>query len=363
MYIPGVSPEMAEEIRNAMKRPEGTVKFDLIVEGIFDPSLGRRTILEIETGAIIFKVERDPDLNLHFIHSSPGTGTRTASVDLKPLKNGNMLTYFLIWSPQEIRLLVGNRGKPELHLLEGKGKTSCTRLQIGYDGETYLLGGDGVEVMGARIIKNGKQVIQPNAIETWKETITAIEILQTGKSDKGHIFDVVCANMAIEMLVTGFETYCERRFLELENEGISVDWDSIVRRFTSQGEREQKLQNKIEQDAASEGISPIRKFVESKRINFQNFNECKRAFNKGYGIKFGEVINNTFFEPIKIIIKFRHRIVHVSPLISILNQDRVPPEEPVFSNRQYVNDMIKIFDDFIRELHSATLKLRPEDGH
>ncbi|TSA07729.1 MAG: hypothetical protein D4R73_09720 [Deltaproteobacteria bacterium] len=72
MHIPSVPPEVAEQIRAAMKRPEGTFMFNYQFDGLFDPALGRGVLLEVATGAILFRLERDPDLHLHFIHSSPG---------------------------------------------------------------------------------------------------------------------------------------------------------------------------------------------------------------------------------------------------------------------------------------------------
>jgi len=360
MHIPGASQEQAKQIRNAMKRPEGTVELKLHTEGIFEPSLDRCIILEVETGGIVFKLERDHNLNLHFTHSSPGTGTRTASVDLKILVGAKTLAIYLVWSPREIRLHVGDPDRPDLTLLKGIGKTSNMQLQIGDDGVIYSLGDKGVEVMGVSVFKNGMQVLQPTAINAWNDTIKAIKILHTGQSKEGYIFEEVCTNMSIEMLVTGFETYCKRRFLELETEGVPADWDSVIREFTSDDKLEQE-RDAIEQRAAIRGVSPIREFVESRRINFQNYERCKRAYNKGYGIKFGDVIDNKLFKTIKDNIGFRHKIVHVSPLIGALNIDRLHLEEPIFPNKQYANDTIKIFDEFIKELHAATLKLRPKD--
>jgi hypothetical protein len=97
-------------------------------------------------------------------------------------------------------------------------------------------------------------------------------------------------------------------------------------------------------------------------VNFQNYEKCKRAYNKAYGLKFGEIhIASKDLEFLQRLIKYRHRIVHISPLLGMLNQPEVPPEEPVFSNKKLGNDALKCFDTFITKLHDATLRLRRLD--
>ena len=149
------------------------------------------------------------------------------------------------------------------------------------------------------------------------------------------------------MLVTGFETYCKRRFIEIEDEGIHPDFDGLVAKLTkSPMEREA-----IVQESTSKGISPTCELAE-ERIDFQNYDRCKVAFNKGYGIKFGQdlSVSNTLLEEIQRLIKFRHRIVHISPLLNVLN-------DPIAPNRDYAEKAIKTFNDFIQGLHAATLRL------
>lgn len=363
MRMPGVSPEVAEQIRVAMRRPVGTFGFFYLSDALFDPAIGHGVLLEIVTGAILFKLERDADLRLHFVHSSPGTGTRVASVSLEPLKGSNAVLIALVWSPQETRLNVVGGNNPRQSLL-GVGVPSQRQFRVGHDGAVYQIGDEGVDVMGATVFRGGHLVLEPTALETWNSKVKAIEIIMTGSSPAGYLFEVVSTNLAIAMLVTGFETYCKRRFLELEDEGVPADFDGLVSKFLSKAERERGEQLAIVQDASLDGVSPARKLVGQNRINFQNYERCKAAFNKGYGIRFGKDIGvpNTLLRELQRLIGFRHRIVHVSPLLGMLNQERVPAEEPVFPNRQYGEKALKTFDDFIQGLHAATLRLRPRDA-
>lgn len=364
MHIPSIPPEIAEQIRRLMKRPEGTFQFNYRYEGLFNRSLGKGILLEIATGSIIFILERDPDLNIHFIHSSPGTDTRIASVDIEPLKDSEAVCIALVWSPEETRLYVGGLGGSK-QFLSGQGIPSQRRFQVGTDGAIYEIGGEGVDVRHVRIFKGGQLVLQSTAIETWNDTVEAIKVFLTSSLPASDfMFETICTNMTISMFVTGFETYCKRRFFELEDEGINANFGGLAREFLSKAERDRGEPHAIEQDASTEGISPTRKLLNQNRIDFQNYDRCKTAFNKGYGIKFGEDIGvtNILLEEIQRIIGFRHLIIHVSPLMGMLNMEHVPPEEPVFAKKQYAEEALNTFNDFIQGLHNATLRLRPKDS-
>ena len=83
------------------------------------------------------------------------------------------------------------------------------------------------------------------------------------------------------------------------------------------------------------------------------------AYNKGYKIRFSELgLSTDLLEDIKRFINYRHKIIHVSPSIGMLNQEEVPPAKPVFPNKETVQKAEKCFVEFIDKLHKATLKLR-----
>ena len=162
------------------------------------------------------------------------------------------------------------------------------------------------------------------------------------------------------MLVTGFEAYSKKRFLELEQEGIAPKNDAIIKDFYPKKEREAGIQQLLEEEASEAGVSLLQHIVSRNTINFQNYDNCKRAFNKGYGIKFGELgATNETLGSIQSYIRYRHKIVHTSPVIGFLNQEHVPPQEPVFSNKQTASHAAGCFSVFIDLLHNKTLSLRP----
>jgi hypothetical protein len=47
-------------------------------------------------------------------------------------------------------------------------------------------------------------------------------------------------------------------------------------------------------------------------------------------------------------------------LLTIYNQDKVPGEEPIFSNQKFATQAKLDFDNLIDYIHTATLSLRPE---
>lgn len=361
MSMKNIPPEIYKQIQDAMCRPEGTVTFKYTFKDLFNPDIGSGIILEIPSGAHLFRLERDANLLLHFYHSSPGTGTRVASIDLKQVVPADSVFFAFTWSPKEINLHVGPQvegGK----LLSARGNNSKKKFRVGKDGGVYQIGNEGVEVMGINVYKGGQPVLQPTAIEAWKETIKAIEILATGKSDQGYVFETTVTNLTLVILVTGFEAYSKKRFLELEKEGITSETESIVSFFFPKKEREAGILDLLKIEAKEAHKSVLELIVDRGVINFQNYDKCKLAFNKAYDIKFGELgVASSDIEKLKKFIKYRHRIIHVSALIGMLNQSESPPEEPVFPKKELANEATKTFDMLITKIHETTLKLKRND--
>lgn len=354
---PIIPPHVINDIKKQLAIPEGTIELKgCFIEGLFDRSK-QGIIEEIVAGSIVFRLWRDSDFNLCFTHASPGTGTRTAKVDLGQLFGSEKIHIVFCWSPEEIRLHVFDAKNTNRHVV-GMGDKSDFRLQVAKDGSVFHLGDKGVEIMGVNFIMKGEQILSSTAIDAWKETIKAIEILHSGTSTEGFIFEVVITNLTIAMLVTGFETYCKRRFLELEKEGIVVDFMKLANKFFSKQEREKGIVEIDIEESKNVGVSPCEWIVEKyRRIDFQNFERCKTAFAKGYGIKFGTDlgISNTDMEKLQKFIKYRHRIIHVTPLEAMLDCN---PSAPVFAKKELALEAKGVFDGFINALHSATLRLR-----
>jgi hypothetical protein len=200
-------PNIVEQIREAILRPEGTVTFEYSSDVLFNPKVPGGILFEIATGAHLFRVERDDELRLSFYHSSPGTGTRVATVDLKNVVSSSKVFLAFSWTPTEINFNVGPRIAGG-QLVSAKGIPSPKQFRVGRDGSVFQVGDVGVEVMGVSVYQNGKPILQPTAHDAWKSTVESVKVLLGGSSEKGYIFDTVASNLILSILVTGFEAYC-----------------------------------------------------------------------------------------------------------------------------------------------------------
>lgn len=354
--------EIVEHFKTNTVGPEGTIEFVYQSRDLFDKTSPIGIIFDIASGKHVFRLERDENYNLNYYYSSPGSSTRVATLNLNDIKASNNTFICLTWSPDETNMSVGSLLKDE-KLVDVKGKPSEIKLYVGEDGNIYHFGGQGIKTMGVNFYQGGKPILQPTALEAWEQTIHAIDMLATGHSDKGYAYEVVVTNVTLSVLVTGLEAYTKKRFLELEKEGITPNMDKLISSFYSKKERDANLYTILQEEAIEKGITELQHVVSNKRrINFQDFKQCSLAYSKGYNIKFNEIgISTETLEDLKKFIKYRHKIIHVSATLGILNQERVPSEEPIFSSTETAKKAEKCFIEFIDKLHQATLKLRKHD--
>ena len=227
--------------------------------------------------------------------------------------------------------------------------------KVSENGGIYQIADPNIKVMNVSVIQDGKQVLSPTAIDSWNDTKEALRILGTGRSSEGYIFEVIVSNVTISMLVTGFEAYTKKRVIELEQEGIKPDLDA----FFGASELGKEQLEQYQKEADKEDVTFLQYLVKKRYVNFQDYEKCKEVFNKIFGIKFGAIgCTSQVLEKLQKFIIFRHRIIHVSALEAILNQLKVPPEDPIFSNKILSEEAIRIFDLFINKLHKATLQKR-----
>jgi len=356
-----IPPELYRQIQQTICRPEGTVSFRYTFKDLFNPDIGSGIIFEIPSGEHLFRIERDQDLLLYFYHSSPGTGTRVAIIDLKETEPADSIYLAFNWSTKEINFYIG----PQIEggeLLHSKGSISKKQFRVAKNGSVFQIGDDGLNVMGINVHVGGEQILQSTALEAWYETKKAIEILGTGESDQGFIYEKTLTNLSLAILVTGFEAYFKRRFLELEKEGIIPNPQKVINAFFLKREIEAGIIDSLTTKANDLNRTVLELIVDRGVINFQNYDLCKKAYNKAYELKFGSLqIASSKIESLKKFIKYRHRIIHVSPLLGMLNAADVPPEEPEFSNKELANKALNTFDSFINRIHEATLELKRED--
>jgi hypothetical protein len=364
----GIHPQdFPPEATEALRRPEGTLVFTYESEQLFDRSAGHGILLQIPSGPYLLRLERDANLVLRFLHASPGSGTRLAEVDITPLDGPDPLLVCLAWSPEETRLHVGRPGDPS-SILVGHGERTTQRFQItrrmDSSGcpEILQVGDHGLDVLGFRVYEGAAPIVEPPAIEAWREIAKAVEMLGGAESKEGFIFEVVQTNTTLVMLVTGLEAYSQKRFGELDEEGINLDLESLAgaSRLSKTVERLGGVDG-IVRDAEAAGTSPGVLLSGRTGFNFQDYEQCKAAYRAGYGINFADDLrlDSDDLRRLKRAIGYRHQIIHVSPLNGMLSPPEKPGEVPVFANREFAIEAISLFSRFTEGLHDATLKLRP----
>jgi hypothetical protein len=330
---------------------EGTIVFTLKEVNLYDKLAESVVIFDLPVGDSRLTLERDRSFNLKFTHRSLQAGVRLAKVDLNAFSYEHGLFIAATWSDTESTLSVGEAGGS--NLVTVKGKETGARWVKGKDGSLFQLGDEGVTVMMARVVENGKVVLEPKAKEIFDFAVIKAKLLLDNCQKLGDfLFETTSVQQCIVMLVTGFEIYCRARFLEMEEEGWTPDFDNLCRVFLSNCERKAVRQT-IEKDSQKLGKTPTWILVNKRRINFQSYEDCKRAYNKGYGIKFGKDLGlrNYMLKDVQRFIDYRHNIIHAGSDLTMLNRERVPTEEPIFANKVLGEKAGDTFQQFVDALH------------
>ncbi len=350
--------QVTEEIRKSICLPEGTLHFEYSDRRLFDPNSAGFLILDVASGQQYFRLERTNGYELEYYQSSPGTGTRFAKVSLRELPPAEFAMIAIIWKPEEIALFVATK-TPDVNMVNSKGILSERQYRIAADGAIVQIGDHGIKTSSYMFVSEGKSLLHTTAIESWRETLSAIDLLCTGLSEREYQYESIISSFCIVMLTTGFEAYMKRRFIELEKEGVHPKLRDLFRAFYSAEKISAGIPEILEMEAKDAGVSILEHIVNGGAINFQRYKHCKLAFNKGYGIVFGSMeIDQRVHDQISEFIRYRHKIVHVSPTLGMLNIDRVPPDDPVFAKEQTALRARQVFDTVIAAVHAASLRLR-----
>lgn len=350
--------ETALLIKEQMKTSVGSVVFTFDSPDFTNKFVQGGIIFENVSGKHAFILERTDDLIFNYFYSSPGTGTSVASIDLKSLPKCKKVFICFTWSPKEISLSIGPKEIANAELISAYGKKSTKKIRIGDDGSIFLIGDENIDLKDVSIFTGGDEILSSTAFESWDNIKNGIEILGTSKSDMGYIHECVVTNLSLSVMVTGFESYLKKRFLELEEEGIKPKIEDLLDSILSSKEKEKNISKLLIEEAKEKNISTLKYIVMKRKINFQNFDDIKKAYGRAYNVTLVSAnIDSRLIIPIKQFLKYRHKIIHVSPMLGVLNQEKLSNEEPVFPNVALKSDALKIFNEFIILFHESTLKL------
>ncbi|MCP1584081.1 hypothetical protein [Pseudoxanthomonas mexicana] len=357
MFLP---PAEIKKISEAICLPEGSWLSTCTSTEAFSDSGRAQLIFEVPAKGHYFRLDRTENRALRFFHSSPGTGTRLAEICLEGLPDFSEAFLGFTWSPEKTNFYCRPKG---MDMLSSEGAPSPISFRVASDGSVFQIGDSGVQVMSVRVRVAGQAVLTPTAIELWDATINAIDLLWTGKSDQGFIFEVLQANSTLSMLATGLETYAQTRLKEIESEGNGADVRALFEAFSSIAARSNGQFDELVAKSTTLGMPVLHAVLDHLNINFQDFDQLKRSFKAAYGIRIGQLgIDSNSIAELRKLIRYRHRVIHVSPTLAILNEESTPEAPPVFSNHSLAVRATGIFQNFVKTLHQATMQLRPDRG-
>jgi len=334
---------------------EGKIEFAISKSNLFDESIPLIRILEIAKSRTVFILERDSGFNLRFIQSNPSYETKVAEISIRDFHNTPKLFVAFTWSGKENTIYVGDY-KSELRSVISFTDPNL-KFRVGKNGEIYQIGDKCIQVGFYRVKVGEKVILEPMAKELFDFQMEKVRILIENCKKGNFLFESALAQQIIVMLVTAFEIYAQTRFVELEEEGKVVNMEGLYDRFIPKKYREQ-FKEEIKEVASRQGKTELELFIERRQINFQDWESFKDGYNKGYGLKIGEIgIPNDILLEVQKFIMWRHKIIHSKGDQTMINFEEVPSKEPIFTNKDLAEKGLNIFKKFINELHKSTFKL------
>lgn len=330
------------------KMPQGTVHFPLLTKNISFLGQEAYIIFEFFTGIHIFILEIKNNFSISFIHSSASSGSRHVEISIKEILSADEIFIYCGWSNKEVTLSVFSKD-PKSPLLTNSSQNAEFEYRI-FENKIIFFK-SAFEMMNFRM-KSKYSILEPFAFELWRNIKEALIILRDNSKNENSLFELIQSNLAIVAMVTGFENYSKQRFVELYEEGVKINLQLLLSKMVSQTERE-----KLKILQSNEDVTESWLFYEIiKSINFQNFKKCNDAFKYGYEINFYQSnFLKIDIEKIKNLILFRHKIIHISPIVDFSYENDILPEEILTHNENLKNSLI-IFDEFITTLHNETLQ-------
>ncbi len=359
------SDELSSALLSEINEQFGIIVLSLQDSNIFDSSLGNLQVFDRQIKRSQFSLQRTTYSKLQFTLLSTKTGIRVASLKLPPPTSA--LGIIVTWSDEAVDLFAGDFTK--LPLSYAKAQKQAGRVRQDKNGALVVMA---ESVFYVSDMEGRELLLLSTAKELWDLTVFNIKQL-VGKAKKcieingAHSYDDFLLEKSISqqcfiMLVRGFEVYTRERFLEIEKEttlrGIIPRIDLLLNEFT----RDAKTLHRVFAYADFNEKSMLEILVSIPRyrgqkglINFQNWGDCKKAYNLGYNIKFGDIpdLKSDVLERVQRYMRFRHKIIHSSQEATMLHAEN-PQQELIFLSFDVAESAAKDFTDFMEKLHIQT---------
>jgi len=336
---------------------KGTVQFTLSASNIFDKAIPRLKILEVYKNQTVFVLERDAEFDLKFIQSHPNYSTKVAKVDIRDYEGSPKLFISFTWSDKgNNAIYVGNYKEKELRSSTSY-ESSNLNFRVGKDGSIYQIGDEGVKVGSYRVVMGQETVLEPTAIELFKFQIEKVNVLIENCRKGDFLFETTISQLVIVALVTAFESYTRTRFTELEKEGKELNIEELYKCFVPNTYRQSFIED-TKESATKNGVTELEVLISTRRINFQDWESFKDAYNKGYGLRIGDIgVSNDILIDLQQSFKWRHKIIHSKDDQTIINMEELPSKKPLFTNKDLAEKCLDTFQQFITALHKASVNL------
>jgi hypothetical protein len=322
-----------------------------------DVSEQNRYFFDVKVGQSKFQLFRDKLANIHFIHERPKNDIRIATISLTGLRASERLAIMLTWSNEGISLSASDVFSPNyIYAAQQTKGQLLPREELSVPIRSKNLWSTG------SYRKSFADVDPSTAKGLWDWHLSNVYNLIDGLSAcwsveeckwRNALFKSTVAMQCVVILVTGFEAYARQRFAEMEEEGWKPNTNALLKEFDQHGYSAEEREKHIQKTGGSI-LSSILEIRNSKGlINFQNFGQCKDAFNTGYGIKFSQLWNiGLTLDRIRSYIKYRHRCIHNKGLTSIGVDAK---GYPILVDIPQVEEAAGDFSYFVEALHVETL--------
>jgi len=343
---------------NKFDENTGTITFKLSLNNIFDLNYPCVRIFQIVKNDVIFILERY-DKYFRFIQCKPHSKTKICKIEIDEFIEAKKLFIGMTWTEEKNNLYIGAIPPKNSDALKSSSSTeSNINFRIAKDGSIFQLGDENILIGNYLFCENNKIILQPTAKELLDFQLEKINIIISNCKikEKGFLFETILIQQAIVMMATIFEVYLRERFYELCKER-KINIDSLLELISKA--RRDEIKNDHPEISKKENKDIIEIFLlEENFINFQSWDRSKKAFNKIFNIKFGDLgLTNDELQKTQSILTYRHKIIHSSIDMTMLNIEEVPPAEPIFTNKEFGEKSFNIIKNFLLTFHENSLKI------
>lgn len=335
----------------AINPQEGTVHFTIRAETLL--SLAEEATVTLFSSAKehhVLLLEWGPGNRLRLFHGLPNQETRMAELEDLRLREGGRLFVAFTWSHDQDQLFGGEQGEDALR----KAATSVVdwvSLIPLPGGGVLRVGDEGLHVGYFRMTADGEVIAESSAIDVARHHIARAQLLLDHAKAGDFLFETTVVQQVVVLLVTLIEVYGRSRIIELAELGVPVRVDALVDAFVPDRYRNQ-YKEELMARSRLQGKTELELLLGDGRVNFQNWAQFKKSYNKGMGVRLGEEVPTNIAEQVQEVIRWRHKIVHGRGDAAQIDVDA--DGELVFTTQEFGRDCLDSVEAFVEAVRGST---------